>query len=243
MSWTKTLGMLVSRLVLFGLFQALIALVYLSIGAAQPWRESTAWWPLTAVLTNLVVLYLLHRLAKAEGLSGLGSLYYGWRRPIKRELLIAVGLFILAGPLSMGPQSLLGQWIFGDPNGSFEIMFRPLPLWAAYPLMILFPLTIALAELPTYYAYVMPRLEAQTGSALLAVGLSTFFLSAQHIALPLVFDGRFILFRLLVFLPFALMLGIALRLRPSLLPYLMIGHGLIDLATIVVVLMVSLGRM
>jgi hypothetical protein len=84
-----------------------------------------------------------------------------------------------------------------------------------------------LAEIPTYFGYVMPRLEKRVGS-MLAVSLSALALAAQHVTLPLVFDMRFVLWRLLMFLPFAFLLAIALRWRPRLLPFLVIFHGLID---------------
>ena len=49
--------------------------------------------------------------------------------------------------------------------------------------------------------------------------------------MPLIFDWRFIAWRFLMFLPFALLMALALRLRPTLLPYLMVGHFLIDLSS------------
>jgi hypothetical protein len=44
------------------------------------------------------------------------------------------------------------------------------------------------------------------------------------------FDLRFITWRGLMFLPFALLLGIVLQWRPRLLPYLAILHVLMDLS-------------
>jgi hypothetical protein len=40
------------------------------------------------------------------------------------------------------------------------LFYRPLPAWALYPGLVVFPLTIVFAELPTYFAYLMPRLLA-----------------------------------------------------------------------------------
>jgi hypothetical protein len=187
-----------------------------------------------------VSFILLRRQMRVEGL-GLRAVYYGWRRPIWRELLIALGVLVFAGPLAQVPQSLLGQWLFGEPMIAVQVMMRPLPLWALYPLMLLFPLTIALVELPLYFGYVMPRLHALTGQGGLALALAVLALAAQHITLPLVPDTRFIFFRFLVFVPLALLLGTALRLRPSLMPYLMIGHGLADFMAVMTILMVMRG--
>jgi hypothetical protein len=57
--------------------------------------------------------------------------------------------------------------------------------------------------------------------------------------MPLIFDGRFILWRALMFLPFALAVGLALNWRPRLMPYLMAGHALIDLSTVIILIQLS----
>ena len=115
-------------------------------------------------------------------------------------------------------------------------MFRPLPTWALV-VSLLFPLTIGFAELPTYFAYAMPRLEAQLKNGWLACLIASFFLSAQHVFLPLILDGRFMLWRLLMYMPFALFAGLMLKLRPTLLPYFMIVHTLVDISAVSVYLM------
>jgi len=50
----------------------------------------------------------------------------------------------------------------------------------------------------------------------------------QHVTLPLLLDARFILRRLLMFMPFALLMAVVLRWRPQLLPYLVVVHMLMD---------------
>jgi hypothetical protein len=79
-------------------------------------------------------------------------------------------------------------------------------------------------------AYVMPRLEAQTGRRWLAVVLPAFFLGAQHVAAPLILNGRFVAWRVLMFMPFAFLVALAMRWRPRLLPYLAVVHVLMDLS-------------
>jgi hypothetical protein len=82
--------------------------------------------------------------------------------------------------------------------------------------------------LPTYLGYAMPRLTVQTRSRWWGFILPVFMLSAQHVALPLIFDGRFLLWRFLIFLPFAVWVGLIIRWRPRLLPYMMVIHALMD---------------
>jgi len=241
-AWGKTLGMLAARTLLFVLFQLLIALIYWIGGSAAAFEESVAWWPATAVLANLVCIALLDRLARGEGLR-LSDLYRGAQGKFPRDLWIILGLFLLVGPIAWLPNIAIGTWLFGESIVPVRMMFHPLPDWALFPLMALFPLTIALAELPTYMGYVQPRLAALTGRGWLAVLVTGLALAAQHAAMPLIWDGRFIAYRMLMFLPFALFVAVTIRWRPSLLPYWMVGHGLIDFGTMMTVLMASRGQL
>jgi hypothetical protein len=223
--------MLPIRLGLFGLCQAGFALV---LGG---WERSFAWWPLTASAANIVTIGLLVWRQRAEGERYFDLFRFDpsrWRT----DLALSGAVIAAAVPLAVLPNLGLAQWLFGDPEIAKTILIRPLPLWAA-ALAFTFPLTIAFAELPAYFGYAMPRLVARTGSTGLAIAISALFLAAQHMALPLVFDGRFILWRLLMFLPLALFLGLVLRWRPSLMPYIAIGHGLLDASVVVMVVVAS----
>lgn len=224
----RPLGMLFSRMVLFTVCQALFAAGFALSGNAQPWQASSAWWPVSATISNLINLFLLDGLARREGMR-LKDLYRVEQHSFWRELLICLGVFVVSAPLSVVPNIALGNLLFGDVNAASELFFRPLPLWVVIVFsLVLFPITIALTEIPTYYSYAMPRLTALTGRGWGMVILTGFVHAAQHITLPLIFDWRFILWRLLMFLPFALFLAAVMRWRPRLLPYLMVGHGLLD---------------
>jgi hypothetical protein len=224
-------AMLLSRTVLFALFQAAIAGVYGMQGAPAPWSASVAWWPVTATLTNLVCIQAMRQLARAEGLRYRDLLGFD-RRSMGRDALVAATLFVASAPIAYLPNVLLATWLFGDAAQPLGVFVQPLPLWVTVPCLVLFPVTIALSELPTFYGYVMPRLARLTGKAWVAVVLAGFWHAAQHATLPLVPDARFILWRLGMFLLFALYVAVVVRWRPRLMPYLMVGHGLLD-ATLV----------
>jgi len=234
----RALFVLVFRAVAFALTQALIAGLFAARGAAGPWDASIAWWPLAAVVAGALTGLLLVWAARREGLRP-RDLLSARRATWRGDLLGLLVVTLLAGPIAFFPMQWLSTALFGDPQAGSALMFRPLPgFWAPF-LFVAFPLAVALTELPAYFGYVMPRLEALTGRPWLALGLSSLFLAAQHIALPLIFDGRFIAWRLLMFLPFALLMGLAIRRRPTLLPYLMAGHFLIDLSSAYFFLIVS----
>ena len=154
--WRKPAAMLASRLVLFALFQGLFATGFALAGNPHPWEASIAWWIYSASLANLVSIGLLAWLAKGEGLR-LVDLYRAEKStPWWREPAIALGLMVVAGPLVMLPNIGLGALLFGDPNATAAMMFRPLPLWAIYLSAVLFSVSVALSEIPTYYRCSFP---------------------------------------------------------------------------------------
>jgi hypothetical protein len=61
-------------------------------------------------------------------------------------------------------------------------------------------------------------------------------LGLQHIAVPLLFDARYILWRGLMFIPFAFFAAIVLHWRPRLLPYMVIAHVLMDMSFVAMLL-------
>jgi hypothetical protein len=228
--------MLISRCVLFLFFQAVIALVLLLLGHANAWDESAGWWLYTVIPTNLVCVYLLVILFKAEGKRYLDLLRFT-RATVGRDLLWLLGSSVIGVPAMALPLTNLAVLIFGNAMEPVNMMFKPLPVWAL-ALGLLFPLTIAFAELPTYYGYVMPRLALQVKNTWVALLIAAFFLALQHSFMPFIPDGRFFLWRFGMFLPFALFAGLVLKLRPGLMPYMVILHGLLDVATLSTYMMV-----
>jgi len=223
---SKPVFALFARTLLFVGFQALWAVLFAWAGRAAPWEASAAWWTITASLTNLVCIGLLAYWMRQEG-AHYWDLFRLDRAHWKQDVLLVLGLLVLSAPLVLLPNLGLAAALFGDAAGGVPLLFRPLPAWAVWTAIFVFPTTIALAELPLYFGYAMPRLGKGWGAAMLAA----FFLSIQHAALPLVFDWRFIVWRATMFSLFALLLAVALRRRPRLLPYLMVVHGLLDLQT------------
>jgi hypothetical protein len=218
-----------SRVTLFLLFQSVIAMVLHS------WTRSEGYWLLAATLTNLVSIALLFHLFRMEGRSYL-SLFRFDRLTYRKDIRVFILLALLTGPVAFVPNYLLSKWLWADAAIPYEMMFRSVESWLAIILLFAFPVTIALAELATYFGYIMPRLMGGLRSKWLAVALPVLFLSLQHMTLPFIPDPKFILYRGLVFLPFAALIGIALYKRPALFPYFAILHGVMDLGTAVMFL-------
>jgi hypothetical protein len=179
--------MLISRSVMFLIFQGLIALGLAAAGTESAWEESARYWTFLAFLANFVSLYLLLRVFNAEGKRYWDILRFS-RETWKTDLLWLFGFSIIGIPIAAVVKDPLAVAIFGDAMTPTNMLFRPLPMWA-FVLSFLFPLTIWFAELPTYFGYAMPRLEAQLKNGWIAWIIASFFLAAQHMFLPLILDG------------------------------------------------------
>ncbi len=225
---------LFSRIALFAVFQVVITGFLDLAGSPAPWEASAAWWTVSALVTNIVSIMLLAWLFRKEN-----QRYFDFipasRQSMWKDLGIVLLLMVALIPVATFPNQWLANLLFGSEEIVFALMFRPLPLWAGIA-SILFPITIAFAELPTYFGYAMPRLEKQIGNGWLAWALASSFLALQHITLPLILDWRFIVWRFGMFIPLAFLMGLCLKLRPRLFPYLMAVHALLDMATVVIIL-------
>lgn len=223
--------MLVIRTLLFAAIQGIFALGFLVADKTAPWEASAAWWPIVVTLGNLVTLALLIRFFKEDG-GNYWSIFKVQKSSLWKDLLVMLGLFALTAPISYIPNISLGKAFFGDANATLELFIRPLPMWAIYVSLVAFSVTQGLIEIPNYVLYALPGLEKNGMSRWGATIITSVFLSLQHIAVPLIFDTRFLAWRALMFLPFALFVAICLRWRPRLMPYFAIGHALMDAMTI-----------
>ena len=225
--------MLISRSALFIIAQALIAAILALKGISSAWDEAARWWIFFPIFANICSILLLIYVFRAEGKRYLDILRFN-RQTWKTDLLWFFGSGLIGLPIAAVPMNILGTAIFGDPMIVNNMLFRPLPTWALV-VGLLFPLTIGFAEMPTYFGYVMPRLfNGKNGW--LAYFVAVAFLALQHIFLPFIADGRYLLWRGLMFVPFALYAGLMVKLRPNLLPYFAIVHTLMDVSVLTVYL-------
>jgi len=230
--------MLFIRSLLFFVFQTSIGMVLLKNNHSSLWDASAAWWPITIILTNLINLVLLIKFYSQEG-RRYWDVFQVDRQHIKKDLLFMLGFLVILGPVGFLPNILSAQWLFGDPQSALDLLVRPLPVWAAILSFLTFPLLQGIVEIPTYMLYVMPRLEKQGIRPWVAISLTGFFLSAQHVFVPFIPELRFITYRLVMFLPFAFLIAIIIRRRPRLMPYIAIVHILMNLSIAVMFLFVK----
>lgn len=223
-------------------FALLLALagIYASQGATDPVGDSAAWWLWIVAATNAASLILLVHFGRKEGLR-LRDFYSASKATWRGDLgwtLVALAGIALAAQL---PGDLLAKALWGTSKVPNNLLFRPLPLLAVYPLFLIIPATQALAELPLYWGYVAPRLRAGGMVRWKVIALVGATLSLQHLCFSFRLDWRYDLWLALKFLPFALWTGFVLERRPTAMPYLMGAHFAMDAGLPVLAFLVSRG--
>lgn len=218
------------RLLLFALFQCLLALVFSVMKTENAWSTSQAWWIIPGLMTNTVTFILLVRYFNKKGVSYFSNFKF-MKKDRWKDVVRLMGVLIITVPLSMLPNTYLAEFLYGSADIPLHLFFRSIPYWVII-LGMFWAITQGIVELPFYFAYLMPRIEKRINNGWLAWGLASLFLALQHIALPLIFDIRFMVWRFGMFFLFAFFIGLCLKLRPKLFPYIMIIHALMDLSAV-----------
>lgn len=233
-------GMLALRSALTFALLLILATAFALLGRPDPVAASAAWWLWFVTAANIACIVLMVYFGRLEGLR-LRDIYFASRSTWRGDLLWALVFTAGTAVLAMLPGMYLATLLWGDVNYPNALLFQRLPLLAVYPLFLLMPITQALAELPTYWGYVAPRLRAYGMGRWVVIGIVGGVLSIQHMFFAFQLDWRYDLWLALKFLPFALWTGFIIDRRPTALPYLMGLHFLIDASLPVLLLLVSTG--
>jgi hypothetical protein len=217
-----------------------LAAVFAFSGHDRPFTASSAWWLWIVTVTNFASLAFLLRSARNEGLR-LRDLCYISGATWKGDLLWAIGAFVVTSVVAMLPGTALANALWGSTSVPNNLLFQPIPEAAIWPLFLLMPTSHALVELPVYWGYAAPRLKARGMNRWLVILVVGSVLSIQHLFFSFQPDWRYCLWLGLKFLPFALWTGFVMDKRPTVLPYLMAFHLVIDSSLPFLALSVSRG--
>ncbi|ETI68952.1 CPBP family glutamic-type intramembrane protease [Neobacillus vireti] len=227
------LMVLPARTILFAAIQFLF--VYL---LGFTWQQSVAWWPFFAIITNIIMYILLSNLARREGNTYLDLIHFD-KILFKQDLKKVLWVLPIGGGVGFAGMYAASYVMYGNPIPP-DNMILPLPLWAGFIALIVFPITNSLVEIPTYMGYCFPRLEILWKSKIATLVVSAFFLSFQHFTLPIIInDGKYMLWHFICFIPLALVVGfIYIKIR-RLVP-IMIVHWLMDVLAVLGVFILSI---
>ena len=192
LSWRPVLLFLSARLVFAFVAQGLVAGLFALGGSSDAWREAAGWWPVYSTITDILCLLSLYWLMRREGLT-LIDLFGVWGKPALRQLAWTPAYLLAVFP---GPALAfaISQMFYGSaPPPIFTIINLP-PAGALYA-QIIWPALWVVTEELVYLGYLLPRIEAWSGKTWIAVIVVIVFWGLQHLAIPWIADGTYLVWR------------------------------------------------
>jgi membrane protease YdiL (CAAX protease family) len=233
-TWTKALAVVSGRSVLAIAAQALVAAIFLWKGISHPWQASAPWWSVYAPLVDFGCLFLMARFTRSEGIrlrDLIGKIR--WRDP-----LVGMGWFLLIFPF-FWVASPLSSWLVWHTKQPYLypglLTARALPLWAVIYSLTVWWMMWSATEETTYQAYALPRLQALSGRAWVAILIVSFWWTVQHSFLPLILEWQYVFWRFLAFFPGVLVMTLIYH-RTRRLPPLIFAHYLMDFSAMLMTL-------
>ena len=201
--------------------------------AGRELSEITSWWTVVATAVNVFTIIILVICARKEGKTFKEKINYEKGKTSFKQVVLVSLLIIIVG---MGCMYLTAFVIFGTVMPLEAAMLAaPISKPLAILVFLLLPVTTALAEDGLYLGFGVNGITNKTAAIL----VPAFFFALQHCFIPTMFDIRYMLYRFFSFLPLTIILCWHYHKNRNPLP-IMIGHALIDLATVIMVLSTSM---
>ena len=209
-----------------------ISFLLLSIFTRNNSTELSKWWSVIVIAINFITLGILLWFCKVNRMTFSGLINYieGSTRP--PSVVWVTFLFLAIG---MGGMYLAGYLCYGKFPYLATIMIKPMPITFAIISFVLLPVTTMLAEDGLYLGLGVNQINCKW----IAILYPALFYALQHSFIPLIFDFKFMLYRFLSFLPLTMVLCWLYYKKRNPVP-IMIGHFVINLATVIQIMLTSL---
>lgn len=203
----------------------------LSLMSGEKLENLFHWWSVIASIINVLVIGILLFLCKKQKIT-YGKLIQYEKGTCKWYVafLIVVSMLIVG----MGGMYLAGFICYGVFPYLAPMLIAPIPLILAIVNLFLLPITTTLAEDGLYLGLGVNYIKNKW----IAIFVPAFFYAIQHSFIPMLLDGRYIMYRFLSFLPLTLWICYWYYKNRNPLP-VMIGHGILNVATAVNILVTS----
>lgn len=195
-------------------------------------NEISNWWSVAATVVNILTILLLVTAAKKNNMTYAKLINYQ-KGSTKAKQIVLVSIVILV--VGMAGMNLAGFICYGVIPYAPPMMIAPIPKALAIINALLLPITTAFAEDGLYLGIGVNGIKNQKA----AIMIPALFFALQHSFIPTLFDARYIIYRFISFLPCAIILCIYYQKKKNLVP-IMVGHALIDVATVMQILATSM---
>jgi hypothetical protein len=224
--------LLAYRTVLMMCFQALVGTIAGTAYSDYDDGNRAKWWPLNVLVANAWTLAALSYALQGEGsgknVAGLWTIPAGhkWLKIATKPKNI-VWLVLMAASMYLTtanrwwPDTLRQITGWDIPNATFA----KLPSSVIAICTVLMPLSTALADFPTYYGFVLPRLMKHYPKPedwWKPITIVASWHALQYVTAPWMWSLQYIVWRFMSFFPMTMICCLALSKEPRLMPYAMI---------------------
>ena len=205
------------------------SIVFLLTFVACAWLAETElnkighWWSIIAVVINVLTILLLIYAARKSGQTFWQLINYRKGQTSWKAILLVTLLVVVVG---MSGMYLAGFLCYGNMLYAPPVIIAPIAKWIAIVNLVLLPISTTFAEDGLYLGCGTNQIK----NKYVAILVPAFFYALQHCFIPTLFDGRYLVYRFLSFLPLTIILCWYYYNRRNPVP-IMVGHAFIDLAT------------
>lgn len=197
----------------------------------QELSDISNWWSIVASVVNIITILIIVLAAKKIKSNYCEIINYEKGKTKIKQIVLMSIIVLLVGTSGM---YLAGFICYGVIPYSAPMMIAPLPIVLAIINFVVLPLTVSFAEDGLYLGCGVNQIK----NKYLAIFVPAFFYALQHSFIPTLFDGKFIVYRFLSFLPLTIILCWNYYKKRNPLP-IMIGHALIEMASVVMIVVTS----
>lgn len=198
------LGIFLSlRTLAYGVGFLITVLVFLLSGSEDPLIKASAWWPVYGLLANYLCFIVIRKQIKSEKLKFRSLINY---RPelIKRDLLKGVLFIVLSIIIAISSSIGFGFLLYDRFPNELMLSFEGIPTLVIALFVLVFPIINSFLEEITYSGFIFPRLENELKNVVFSVIVVLFFFTIQHIFITFKPDLKYMIWRLLSFVPLLL---------------------------------------
>lgn len=195
-------------------------------------NEISNWWTIVATIVNVFTIILLVVISKKNGITYCELINYRKGTSTIKQIVIISIIILVVGTSGM---YLAGFICYGVIPYASPMMIAPIGRILAIVNFFLLPVSTAFAEDGLYLGCGVNVIENKWAGIL----IPAFFYALQHCFIPTLFDGRYILYRFLSFLPLTIILCWYYQKKRNPVP-IMVGHVIIDMMTVSWVLATSM---
>lgn len=185
--------------------------------------EISNWWSVVASVVNVVTILILLVIVRKQKSNYWELISCQKGKTTGKQIAVIAVVVVFVG---MAGMYLAGFICYGVIPYAAPMMIAPIPLWLAVTNIFILPVSTAFAEEGLYLGCGVNQIK----NPYVAVIVPALFFALQHSFIPTLFDVKYMIYRLLSFLPLTIILCWYYYKERNPLP-IMVGHAVIDMAT------------